>query len=305
MRNKTYTQQFQEQVDRVKRAFATMSLRAPMAAKSFTVVLEAAFWLVQTGIVNVRGESSVNVKQARSLFHLAAWIQKKKTAEWLNDASSGLKASSQKVMKWHKERGLDMFRQVLCGAAGTGKTTLVLVMEHLHDHFFSSSECGADGTAWKESSFAKTAPTNTAARINGGDTCHAFYKLPLRNLAGKRGKLSANVLRSFRQRLKHIVGQVIDEMSMLTPQENDHIDFRCKEGQPAGYNAAYDYGGIGTTLAGDFLQMPPVRRAGLAKDINLAERAEAEQDEDVEKMIGVDVWSTSEVLRCGDVSIRP
>ena len=91
----------------------------------------------------------------------------------------------------------------------------------------------------------------------------------MRNLAGKRGKLSANVLRSFRQRLKPIVGQVIDEMSMLTPQQNHQIDFRCKEGQPGGYNGAYDYGGIGTTLAGDFMQMPPVRKAGLAKNINL------------------------------------
>ena len=63
-----------------------------MAAKTFTVVLEAAFWMLRAGIANVRGEIIVNLKQARCLSHLAAWIQKKKTAEWLNDVSTGLKS---------------------------------------------------------------------------------------------------------------------------------------------------------------------------------------------------------------------
>jgi hypothetical protein len=174
-----------------------------------------------------------------------------------------------------------MFREVLSGAAGTGKTTLVFVMEQMHDYFF--------GTGTNDSTFAKTAPTNTAARIGGGDTCHAFYKLPLHNLAGKRGKLSPPVTAALRKVLKLIVGQVIDEMSMLTPQLNYQIAYRCKEGQAGGYNDTYAYGGIGTTLAGDFMQLPPVRKAGLAKDIPVVEGQQPQCDEDQDDMTGIDV----------------
>ena len=173
-----------------------------------------------------------------------------------------------------------LLREVLSGAAGTGKTTLVFLMEQMHDFFF-----GAGGS---DSTFAKTAPTNTAARIGGGDTCHAFYKLPLHNLAGKRGKLSANVTVAFRKVLKCIVGQVIDEMSMLTPQQNYQIDYRCKEGQAGGFNDTYPYGGIGTTLSGDFMQMPPVRKAGLAKDITATDTGVPVQTEDIEEMTATD-----------------
>ena len=58
----------------------------------------------------------------------------------------------------------------------------------------------------------------------------AFYELPLHSLACKQGELSANTIRAFRQRLQPVVGQVIDELSMLTPQQNDQSGYRCKEG---------------------------------------------------------------------------
>ena len=38
-----------------------------MAAKTFIVVLEAAFWMLRAGIANVLGEIIVNLKQARCL----------------------------------------------------------------------------------------------------------------------------------------------------------------------------------------------------------------------------------------------
>ena len=71
-----------------------------MQAKTSTVVLETALWLLRDGVVNVRGESTVNVKQARCLFHLAAWIQKKKTAEWLEDKNSGFTIPNARERKW-------------------------------------------------------------------------------------------------------------------------------------------------------------------------------------------------------------
>ena len=294
-REKTYTKQFQAQVKSVKNAFAAMKLHVPLTRHSFSVVLEAAVWLLRAGVVNVRGERCVNVKQARCLFHVAAWIQKKQTGKWLQSENSELKVASKKRKDWHLERAKETFLQVLSGAAGTGKTTMVLLMEHLHDHFFGDSGDKVSNAVSTESTFAKTAPTNTAARINGGDTCHAFYKLPLHNLRSKRGKLSSKVLPGFRKRMKPIMGQVIDEMSMLTPQQNHQIDYRCKEGQLGGYSDKYDYGGIGTTLAGDFFQMPPVRKTGLAKDMDLDDEPDEECDEmtgfdKIEHRSGFDLW---------------
>ena len=75
-------------------------------------------------------------------------------------------------------------------------------MEHLHDHFWRRKANVAADEPCGENTFAKTAPTNTAARINGGDTCHAFYKLPFNNLNSKKAILSAKVLIVLRQRIE-------------------------------------------------------------------------------------------------------
>ena len=57
-------------------------------------------------------------------------------AEWLDTKDEDFTILNKKQDKWHQPTDLDMFRNVLCGAAGTGKTTLVLLMEHFHDHFW-------------------------------------------------------------------------------------------------------------------------------------------------------------------------
>ena len=61
-----------------------------MPRESSIAVLEAAALLLHSGVPDVPRIGGVNVKQARSLFHLADWIQKKKTAERLNGVSSVL-----------------------------------------------------------------------------------------------------------------------------------------------------------------------------------------------------------------------
>ena len=53
-------------------------------------------------------------------------------------------------------------------------------------------------------------------------------------------------------------------MSMLTPQVNYQLDMRCRLGKR---ELAISYGDIGTSLAGDFLQLPPVRRPTMAQEI--------------------------------------
>eukprot|EP00973_Karenia_brevis_P025202 3476373-Karenia_brevis.AAC.1 len=76
---------------------------------------------------------------------------------------------------------------IFVGGAGTGKTTTILVIEALVDFFYGAG------------SVCKSAPTNTASRLIGGDTLHASYKLPLGTLHGTRGKLSAAVLLRYRR----------------------------------------------------------------------------------------------------------
>ena len=78
-------------------------------------------WLIQAGAVHVKDQPAINVKQAHCLLHVAAWIQKHKTAEWLLTKDRMLLATSKSREQWHLERGRDPFMQVLSGTAGTGK----------------------------------------------------------------------------------------------------------------------------------------------------------------------------------------
>ena len=55
---------------------------------------------------------------------------------------------------------------IVVGDSLSGKTTLVHKLEAFAD-FFLGDSC-----------MRKSAPTNTAARVVGGDTSHALYKLP-------------------------------------------------------------------------------------------------------------------------------
>ena len=63
-------------------------------------------------------------------------------------------------------------------------------------------------------SVQNSVPSNTAARILGGDTVHALCKLPFGSLTGKRGQLSKDVLWKHRERRKQ-AQFLLDEFSML------------------------------------------------------------------------------------------
>ena len=127
---------------------------------------------------------------------------------------------------------------ILIGPAGTGKTTSVMVQEALTDFFYDVG------------SVSKGAPTITAARLSGGNTIHALYKLPLGTLHGKRGKLSAEVLKKFRQSWKHKKAQAIDEISMVTPDNFYQLEVRSRTATGVIHEA---FGVLGTLLGDDFL----------------------------------------------------
>ena len=111
----------------------------------------------------------------------AAGLQYRKSKEWLD---AGLLSEEGRPRNQVLLQDLEM---ILTGAAGTGKTTTLLVIEALIDFFY---EPGV---------LCKSAPTITASRLLGGNTSHALYKLPRSTLHGKRGKLSAAVLKKISQ----------------------------------------------------------------------------------------------------------
>ena len=50
--------------------------------KSSTVVMEAAFFLLQEGLLDIPGVGGINVKQARAFLWNAAWLQEHMLKVW-------------------------------------------------------------------------------------------------------------------------------------------------------------------------------------------------------------------------------
>jgi hypothetical protein len=236
---------------RVAAAFDTLLTHELPRKESPTRVLESAFYLLNRGILNVPGRTEINIKQGLAILHAAACIQRMKTKEWIDAKQLSEDMLSPTLKKtWDAPQD---FLAVIAGAAGTGKTAVLQVIEKLFEHYV-----GPD-------SFLKSAPTNTAARKVGGDTTHALYKLPLHSLRGQRGHLKGPRLAALRRRFKHAIAHSIDEFSMLTPQGNYQVDGRSRTAKD---KCDVPYGGLATILTGDFLQLPPVRRPSLASKID-------------------------------------
>ena len=138
--------------------------------------MEAAFHLLHNHVL-------VNKEQAHALLHVAAWLQCRMSDIWAEDGT--LEPSPYSSSASHVKE----LQTVLLGPGGTGKTTVLRVQEALIDHFIGPE------------AVRKCAISNTAARLLGGDTMHALCKLPPPGLHGRRGKLSAAVLRNHRQRV--------------------------------------------------------------------------------------------------------
>jgi len=173
--------------------------------RSHTLVLEAAFHLIESGFCNIRAKNVVNVKWALVLMHFATWVQLKMSYQWVQEdllaKSSCMDVSACAALKELFDDDVDskmipVFVMILTGAAGTGKTTIVRMLEAFADYFLG------------DESLRKSAPTNTAARVVGGDTSHALYKLPFGTLKSKRGSLTAKVLAAYRKKWKGAHGQV-------------------------------------------------------------------------------------------------
>ena len=149
--------------------------------------------------------------------------------------------------------------------------SLVLVAVHSRKQKYHCSFNGGVG------SLRKAAPTNTAARLLRGDTLHALHKLPVTSLQGKRGKLSHRVLQRHQKRWATTRGHIFDEISGVPPANLYQVDVRTRSAKQAPHAV---FGGLGTFLAGDFLQLPPVDKASLAAPLDDVGRMQLEDHEE-------------------------
>jgi energy-coupling factor transporter ATP-binding protein EcfA2 len=138
------------------------------------------------------------------------------------------------------ETGRSVF---LTGRAGTGKSTLLReTVARLQEH----------------KKVAVLAPTGIAAIQVGGETLHAFFRLPFGPIPPGDARLKTIRYASAHKKL---VAQldllVIDEISMVRADILDAVDYclrrlRDKPGLP--------FGGLQLLLVGDLLQLEPVTR---------------------------------------------
>ena len=265
---------------------------------SDTVVMEAAFYLLEQGLLNIQDVGSINVKQARAFLWNAAWLQDHMSFEW--------RANGALLSAAMHPRRFEQFSLAIIGPGGTGKTAVLKITEALTQFFL-----GPDHVR-------KLAPSNPAARLFGGDTLHALCKLPFGNtrLATKRGRLAAQALREHRKVWENAVAVYMDEVSMISSGQFLQCDVRLRQ---AKMQPNVRFGGMALNVCGDFLQLPPVdkdrTRRSLAEPFEDDSAIEDGSDTDkkkrkhkkaklVEGQQGFDLWRAIRFVVCLNVNVR-
>ncbi|CAK0905228.1 unnamed protein product, partial [Prorocentrum cordatum] len=264
-----------------------------------TAVLDACFHLLRAGVLNVVDMPEINVKQARALLWNAAWLQDVMNRARGFDEPSGPTVTGRPSLA-------DGFQIALMGPGGTGKTAVLRVVEAIICYFN-----GPD-------TVQKCAPSNSAARLLRGDTLHALCKLPFGNVtvSSKKGRLTRTVLESHRSRWEGALACFIDEVSMVAAAQLFQAEVRLK----AAKNSTQAWGGLGMTLSGDFMQLPPVDPTGdnrsLATDLDevdvLNEKGEYDQEHNadkkrskhVETVQGLQLWRRVRKVVTLEVNVR-
>ena len=229
-------------------ALARARRSMPMRPPSETVVMEAAFFLIQQGLLNIPDVGSINVKQARAFLWNAAWLQQHMTAEWQAKGELPIPPLERTLPRFEK------YCLAIMGAGGTGKTGVLKISETL-TVFFAGPE-----------TVRKLAPSNAAARLLGGDTLHALCKLPWgkARLTSKKGRLQKSTLELHRKNWRTAVAAYIDEISMVSSDQFLQCDVRFRQ---AKMQPSHRFGGLALNVCGDFLQLPPVDKDGTRKGL--------------------------------------
>lgn len=134
----------------------------------------------------------------------------------------------------------------LTGPAGTGKTLLISMFKKQFDPF---------------KNIAITSMTGVSAILLGGVTMHSYLGIGLGT--GSAEELFTKVSKNYKakKRWTSLHTLFIDEISMLSPDLFDKLDFIARKLRTplcVGEFAEIPFGGIQLILAGDFLQLPVV-----------------------------------------------
>ena len=280
----------------IDRAITHLSAAPP---RSRTSVVQAALFLLERGVLNIPDVGCINVKQARALLWNALWLQDVMNREWeLEDPSSADHSSGGSLA--------DGFQFALMGPGGTGKTAVLRVTEALVCYF-----CGPD-------TVRKCAPSNSAARLIGGDTLHALCKLPFgdASIGSKKAHLSLAVRERHKKRWETARACFVDEVSMISADQLHQAEVRIKSAK----DPHRAFGGLGMTFCGDFLQLPPVdpsdAQKSLATDLDdtgiLDMQPDCPDEKDSEKkrskhaevVQGLQLWKRIRRVVCLDVNVR-
>ena len=89
-----------------------------------TVVIEAAFFLLREGLLNVPDLGVLNVKQARAFLWNAAWLQEYMNRRWPDEQYSCSDALRPKIRQAFASLCL-----AIIGPGGTGKTAVLKLAE--------------------------------------------------------------------------------------------------------------------------------------------------------------------------------
>ena len=146
-----------------------------------------------------------------------------------------------------QEQSLDILKLghnvFLTGAPGAGKTYVL----NQYIDFLQSQDIHA----------AITAYTGIAASHINGRTLHSWVGLhpgALRTLEQERDRVRHNKFLTARIQQARVL--IIDEISMLHPEEFDRVDFICKTAR----GSIEPFGGLQLICCGDFFQIPPVNQ---------------------------------------------
>ncbi|KAE8218476.1 hypothetical protein CF319_g7661 [Tilletia indica] len=141
-------------------------------------------------------------------------------------------------------------RLLLLGEAGTGKTKIITILQHLLAMLGESD------------AIQVTAPTGKAASLVSGVTQHKAFQLPIFQSGKKEDNTkafmtSAGRLQTLRTTYKNLRFLFCDEASMTSLQQLHTIDNSCRTAREDEHKHEW-FGGMNAIMAGDLFQLPPV-----------------------------------------------
>lgn len=155
------------------------------------------------------------------------------------------------------KNGLDAFRILVQGKAGTGKSFLIRVACLLAKTLCNDQE---------SCPVIRCAPTGVAACVINGDTIHRWFSIPPGKHDGDYvDSISAEKRAQLRTRLSKARLLIVDEISMVGQTRWAQMDSALRYA----FNNSDPFGGLTCLFTGDFSQIPPVGDPSITHQIQL------------------------------------